>query len=177
MSGNYFIKGRHTYGDPNIIWGEYHGGKVTTGAFCSIDSTSTFILGGNHSIDWVTTFPFMCLPAEFPSLSHLPDCASTKGDVTIGNDVWIGRNAVVMSGVNIADGCVLGACSVLAKDLPPYSIAVGNPARVVKKRFDEEQIESLMAIKWWDWPLDKIIDNALLLCSSRIDEFIQRHRP
>jgi acetyltransferase-like isoleucine patch superfamily enzyme len=176
MSGNDLIKGRHTYGDPNVIWGEYHGGKVTTGAFCSLDSTATFMLGGNHAIDWVTTYPFMCLP-EFPMLAGLPGFVQTKGDITVGNDVWIGRNAVILSGVDIADGCVIGAFTTLAKSIPPYSVAVGSPARVVKKRFTEEQIEALLEIKWWNWPLDKIIENAPLLCSTNVGQFISRHRP
>lgn len=173
--GNEFIRGRYTYGNPKVIWGEYHGGKVVAGAFCSVDSTSTFILGGNHRPEWVTTFPFLSMPEHFPMLKYMSDYATSKGDIILGNDVWIGRSAVILSGVDIADGCVVGAFSVVAKSLPPYSIAVGNPIQTPKKRFTDEQIAALLLIKWWDWPIEKITENVPLLCSTNIDDFIRRH--
>lgn len=177
MSGNEFIRGRYTYGEPTVMWGEYHEGKVICGAFCSVDSTSTFILGGNHRADWITTFPFMSLPEEFSTLEYMPDYSTTKGDVTIGNDVWIGRSAVILSGVDIPDGCVIGAFTTVSKSIiEPYSVIVGNPGRVVKKRFFDHQIAALMEICWWDWDIEKIIEAAPLLCSANIDEFIAKYR-
>jgi serine acetyltransferase len=97
---------------------------------------------------------------------------SCKGDIIIENDVWIGAKSTIMSGVKIRNGAIVGACSVVTKDVPPYAIVAGNPAKVVKYRFTEEQIEKLLSIEWWDWDEQKIRDNAMLMWSSNIDEFI-----
>lgn len=127
------------------------------------------MLGGEHCIGWITTFPF---PEHLPEFKKDPHWR-VKGDVVIGNDVWIGHGACLLSGVTIGDGAVVGAWAVVAKDIPPYAIAVGNPARVIKYRFSEDVIKRLMEVKWWDLPDEKI--NALipLLLSNRIDEFFE----
>jgi len=99
---------------------------------------------------------------------------SCKGDIIIENDVWIGATATIMSGVKISNGAVVGAGSVVTKDVPPYAIVAGNPAKVVKYRFTEEQIEKLLSIAWWDWEEQKIRDNAMIMWSNNIDDFINK---
>jgi len=172
---NEFTKGRYSYDDPQVVWGEYNDVKATAGAFCSISNTVTIFLGGNHRSDWVSTFPFTAWPDEFPTSIGIGGHPATNGDVTIGNDVWIGNNAVIMSGSVIEDGCVIGANCVVAGHIPAYSIVVGNPARVVRKRFTDEQIEALLRIAWWDWELPKIIENVPLLLNTNVDAFIEAH--
>jgi acetyltransferase-like isoleucine patch superfamily enzyme len=99
---------------------------------------------------------------------------SCKGDIIIENDVWIGSTATIMSAVKISNGAVVGAGSVVTKDVPPYAIVAGNPAKVVKYRFTEEQIEKLLSIAWWDWEEQKIRDNAMIMWSNNIDDFINK---
>ena len=123
----------------------------------------TVLLGGNHRIDWVTTYPFSeAFSKEFgaPDIQGHP---STNGDVIIGNDVWVGRGVTIMSGVTIGDGAVIATNATVVKDVEPYSVAGGNPARLIKMRFDEDIIERLLILKWWELPLDdirKIIQDA-----------------
>jgi carbonic anhydrase/acetyltransferase-like protein (isoleucine patch superfamily) len=100
------------------------------------------------------------------------DYSTTKGDVTIGNDVWIGQNVIILSGVTIGNGAVIGTGSVVAGKIPPYAIAVGNPARVVKSRFTEKQVNDLLQICWWDWPTHKIKKHLNLLMSGDIDALV-----
>ena len=99
-----------------------------------------------------------------------PTC---NGDIIIENDVWVGARSTIMSGVKISNGAVVAAGSVVTKDVPPYTIVGGNPARIIKYRFDESQIEKLLKISWWDWDEDKIRENAELMWSSDIDKFIE----
>ncbi len=169
LGGRYQI-GEHTYGKPEIIhWGEEANLKI--GKFCSISRHVVVFLGSEHRTDWVSTYP---LPELWDSAKTIPGHPATKGDVIIGNDVWIGYNVTIVSGVKIGDGAVIGTGAVVAKDIPPYGVAVGNPARVVRYRFDEKTIEKLLKIKWWDWPDEKVAEHAHLICSSLVDEFIKR---
>lgn len=166
-------KGRHTYGDPQVFeWGE--GAKLIIGNFCSIANCQIY-LGGNHRTDWVTTYPFGHIHQhkfnKFNGTGH----PQTKGNVIVGNDVWIGGNSVIMSGITIGHGAVIANNSHVVKDVPPYSIVGGNPARVIKYRFTPEQIEKLLEIQWWHWDDDKINDNLQLLCQENIDAFITAH--
>lgn len=114
----------------------------------------------------VTTYPFNIMAHGWekstPMLAELP----LKGDTIIGNDVWIGQNVMVMPGVHIGDGAIIAANSVVVKDIPPYRIAGGNPCKIIKKRFDDELIDYLLAIKWWNWSARKIFDNLEILCSG-----------
>lgn len=146
--------------------------KCRVGKFCSIACNLTVYLGGNHRTDWITTFPFgHIFKKKFPNFNG-EGHPGTKGDITIGNDVWIGENVTIMSGVTIGDGAVIAANSHVVKNVPAYSITGGNPARHIKFRFTEEQIEKLLKIAWWNWEDDKINAHAADLCSPNIDTFI-----
>lgn len=160
--------GRGTYGDPVIAsWDNKT--KVKIGNYCSIAGGTIILLGGEHRHDWVTTYPFSALhPAAF----HIPGHPHTKGDVHIGNDVWIGINALILSGVTIGDGAVIGANAVVSKDVPPYAIVAGNPAKIVKYRFDRKTIQKLLKISWWYWPEAEIVNTFPYLLSNDINRFI-----
>lgn len=163
--------GDWTYGDPRILsWGE--GSKLIIGRYCSLASC-TILLGGEHHTDWVTTYPFNIMFEEGHQYIGHP---RTKGDVVIGNDVWIGHEALILSGVRIGDGAVIAARSVVTKDVAPYAIVAGNPAHLVKFRFAHEVIQSLREIAWWNWPAAKVKDALPLLLSVQIEEFITRYR-
>jgi virginiamycin A acetyltransferase len=153
----------------NILGGE-NKVPLIIGKFCSIAQGVTILLGGGHRPDWLTTYPFSYLFSEFKDVQGFP---ATKGEVVVGNDVWIGINALILSGVHIGDGAIIGANSVVTKDVEPYAIVAGNPAKVIRKRFDQETIDSLERIKWWDWDIQKIKANIPLLLSNKFEEFIK----
>lgn len=147
----------------------FNGDKLIIGKFCQIAAGVEFVMNGaNHQMNAVSTFPFNIFEgwnAPPPTPENLP----FKGDTMIGNDVWIGQNATILPGVHIGDGAIIGANSVVGKHIAPYSIVVGNPAREIKKRFDEELISLLLEFKWWDKSIDEI--NALIpiLTNSNLD--------
>lgn len=147
------------------------GDKLVIGKFCSIASGTKFIMGAaNHRISSVTTYPFNVFGGTWeektpPHLSQLP----VKGDIVVGNDVWIGRESVIMPGVKIGDGCVIAAYSVVTKDVQPYSLVGGNPARFIKKRFKDELIDLLLRLKWWDYEQDDLAELLPLLCDINLD--------
>jgi acetyltransferase-like isoleucine patch superfamily enzyme len=168
--------GRFTYGHENINirqWGE--GAALSIGAFCSIGASVKIFLGGNHRSDWISTFPFGHIYQQDLGGENIIGHPSSKGPVEIGNDVWIGAKSTIMSGVKIGDGAIIGSTATVAKDIPPYAIVVGNPGKIVKYRFTEKQIESLLKIAWWNWTEDRIKTEAMDLWSNNIDEFIDRH--
>jgi virginiamycin A acetyltransferase len=141
--------------------------KLTIGKFCSIAAGTKFITNdANHHMKGFSTFPFfifgMHCGESCPEWSAYDYEAllPQKGDTVIGNDVWFGHESIVMPGVTIGNGCVIGSRAVVTKDLPPYSIAVGNPAKVVKRRFSDQTIASLEAIAWWNWDYEKISRNV-----------------
>ena len=142
--------------------------KLIIGKFCDIATGIEFVMGAaNHRMNCVTTYPFYIMgngwgSAIAPHESELPD----KGDTVIGNDVWIGQNVTVMPGVHIGDGAIIGANAVVASNIPAYSIAVGNSARVVKKRFDDEMIELLEEFRWWDKDIEEINELIPILSCS-----------
>lgn len=147
------------------------GDRLIIGKFCSIASGTKFIMGpANHRISSVTTYPFNVFGGVWgertpPHLSQLP----FKGDTVIGSDVWIGRESVIMPGVKIGDGSIVAAYSVVAGDIPPYTVAGGDPARPIKKRFDDELIQILLQLKWWDLPAEELADILPLLCSPDLE--------
>lgn len=143
------------------------GDRLIIGKFCAIGSGIEFIMNGaNHRMCSVSTYPFNIMGGGWensvPSLEDLP----IKGDTVVGNDVWFGQNVTVLPGVHIGDGAVIGANSVVSRDIPAYCIAAGNPCRVVKRRFDDEKIDYLLKIRWWDWPPEKIFENLEALTSG-----------
>ena len=148
--------GRGTYGEPKIEdWGEATTLKV--GNYCSISGGVKILLGGNHRADWVTTYPFSVFRK---SAKHIKGHPVSRGDVVIGHDVWIGLDAIVLSGVNIGNGAIVGASAVVSRDVPAYTIVAGNPARVIRQRFSDEDITILQALKWWYWN-DAKLDAAM----------------
>lgn len=179
---------RPTITKPNIIVGDFTyfsdtdfenhvthhydfiGDKLIIGKFCQIAARVEFVMNGaNHRMNTVTTFPFYIFDGweqDAPPLSELP----IKGDTVIGNDVWIGQNAVILSGVNIGDGAIVGANSVVGSDIPPYSIAVGNPAKVIRKRFDDELIGLMLEFRWWDKSIEEIKSLIPLLSCSDLEK-------
>lgn len=160
--------GRATYGSPRVLsWRDSTALEI--GSFCSISDTVTIMLGGEHRIDWVTTYPF---PDFFPEAGGFKGHPHTKGNVVIGNDVWIGYEALILSGVRIGNGAVVAARSVVTRNVAPYSIVAGNPARHVKFRFDEAAVKALEEIAWWDWPLEKIKEAWPLLLAADVQAFI-----
>lgn len=167
--------GDYTYsnGSPLILFfcGK-HG--LTIGKFCSIGLRLTVYLGGGHPLTRISTYPFH--PDEWDGANALVELEQTgvvsKGPVVIGNDVWIGDDVTIMNNTTIGDGVVIGARSVVGSDIPPYAIAVGNPCRVVKYRFTQDMIDKLLAMKWWDWPKERI--NRYLLAMYRdVDLFFK----
>lgn len=161
--------GRFTYGGAGFrLWSA--GERVLVGAFCSFAEGVLIFGGGEHRVDWVTTHP---LRIAFNSPGAGEDGhPHSKGTTKIGNDVWMGHGALILSGVTVGDGACVGAGAVVSKDVPPYSIVAGNPAKVVRLRFSERQIEQLLQIAWWNWPIEKIQRFESLLCDSDIDAFI-----
>ncbi len=151
-------------------WPEF-GDRLIIGKFCSIACGTQFIMGpANHRISSVTTYPFAVFGGEWaervPShLSQLP----FKGDIVVGNDVWIGRNSVILPGVTIGDGAIVAAHSVVARDVEPYTVVGGNPARFLKKRFREELIQLLLRLRWWDFPPEKLVEVLPLLCDTDLE--------
>ncbi len=148
--------GKHTYGAINLTIDVYTGSesKVIIGKYCSISKHVRIITGGIHPSNWVSTYPFRAqwdLPGKFKD--GMP---YTKGDVKVGNDVWIGTGVTILSGVKIGHGAVLAACSVITKDVAPYAIVGGNPARLIRYRFGKERINELLEMAWWDWTEQRV---------------------
>jgi len=172
-----FEVGRYTYCATMPTVFKHPGAKLIIGNFCSIGANVTIHLGGNHRTDFVTTYPLFRLFADDwpdPKLPTIEDFwGISKGDVVVGNDVWIGFGATILSGVTIGDGAVIGARAVVTSDVEPYAIVVGNPARLVKKRYDEETINRLLETKWWDWPIEKIKRNANVLYNNNMSEIFR----
>jgi len=167
--------GDYTYTSPITVHGvdhRYYKTYYSIGKFCSIAGYCTIFLGGNHRPDWVSTYPFPAFEGAFPETKGIMGHCATKGNVAIGNDVWIGMHVSILSGVTIGDGAVVGAYSVVAKDVPPYAIVAGNPAKLIRYRFDQKTIEQLLKLKWWDWPIEEIKKNVHLLCSPDISNFL-----
>lgn len=167
----HFSIGKWTYGNPEVIrWKD--GGHLTIGKFVSLAGGTTIMLGGDHTTSFVSTFPFKDL---WRSAVKLPGRETTKRDVAIGNDVWIGRNSLILSGVNIGDGAIIGAGSVVTKDVHPYAIVAGNPAKMIRYRFDEKTIERLLKMAWWNWPDEKINTALPKIMSDNIADFLKSY--
>ena len=149
---------------------EWNNDKLIIGKFCQIASGVEFVMNGaNHQMNAVSTYPFYTLEGwdmEPPAVDDLP----LKGDTIIGNDVWIGQNAVILPGVHIGDGAIIGANSVVGSDVEPYTIVIGNPAKILRKRFDDELIEIMLRFKWWDKSIEEINELIPILTCSDLEK-------
>ena len=151
---------------------DFIGDKLIIGKFCAIAKGIEFVMNGaNHRMSCVTTYPFYVIGGDWGSaMAPVKHELPYKGDTVVGNDVWIGQNVTVMPGVSISDGAIIGANSVVASDIPPYSIAVGNPCRVVKMRFEDELIELLLKFKWWDKSIEEVENLMPILSCADLEK-------
>ncbi|CAO3405252.1 type B chloramphenicol O-acetyltransferase [Azospirillum palustre] len=184
--------------NPNIVFGRYsyysgyyHGhsfddcarfllpdegaDKLVIGSFCSIGSGAAFIMAGNqgHRSDWISTFPFFWMP-DVPAFAGAQNGYQPAGDTVIGNDVWIGSEAIVMPGITIGDGAVIGTRSLVTRDVEPYAIVGGSPARTIRKRFDDQLVALLLEMTWWDWSDDQL-QSAMPILTSGDVAALHRH--
>ncbi|MDG2617654.1 CatB-related O-acetyltransferase [Thermoleptolyngbya sichuanensis XZ-Cy5] len=169
------IVGDYTYYDDfetpenferNVLYHfDFEGDRLIIGKFCSIASDVKFIMnGGNHRTDWFTNYPF---PVFGNGWEHaMPDSWPNKGDTIIGNDVWIGYGAMLMPGVQVGDGAIIATGAVVTRNVEPYAIVGGNPAALIRKRFDDAVIQELLQIRWWDWDIQKITRHLHAICGG-----------
>jgi acetyltransferase-like isoleucine patch superfamily enzyme len=162
-----------TYGRPEVHFYD-SGAGLKIGNYCSIAAEVKIMLAGEHHHDWVSGYPFSLL---FDEARNLPGYPMTKGDVVIGSDVWIGYDAMILSGVQIGDGAVVAARSVVTKDVEPFAIVGGTPAKHLRYRFPEATIKALREIAWWNWSEKEIRAAWHLIQSPRVEEFIARYSP
>lgn len=167
--------GSHTYGHLKILGWENET-ELKIGKFCSIAKDVTILLGGEHRVDWVSTYPFSgeVFKPIWPEAEDVLGHPRSKGNVVIGNDVWIGFGATILSGLTIGNGAVIGARSVVTKDVEPYAIVAGNPAKLIRKRFSDGIIRDLSQIRWWDWPEEKIKANLKYILSPDVKAFCRK---
>ncbi|MCC0031435.1 MAG: CatB-related O-acetyltransferase [Brucellaceae bacterium] len=164
--------GAERFEEKNVLYHyDFYGDRLRIGKFVAIAHGATFIMNGaNHLMTGFSTYPFDIFgqgwEKDFDQTAYV---AASRGDTVVGNDVWIGREARIMPGVTIGDGAVIGAHSVVASDIPPYAIAVGNPARVVRRRFDDETVAALLDIAWWNWPAERIARNLGAIRGADLD--------
>ena len=156
----------------NVLYHYEHAGdRLRIGKFCAIATGVTFLMSGaNHPMRGVSTYPFAVFQRGWRKGYEGELESGSRGDIVIGNDVWIGLKATILPGVTIGDGAIIGAHAVVSRDVRPYAIAVGNPAREVKRRFDDETVEELLAIRWWDWDPAKITRNVQIIGDGRPDQ-------
>jgi len=169
------VVGEHSYGHPCVRTYAGDSAKVIIGKWCSMGSDVEIMPGGNHRTDTVATYPFH-RRFGLPGMEEAGQPWS-KGDVVIGNDVWIGRGAKILGGVNIGDGAAVAAWSVVTKSVAPYTIVAGVPARAVRRRFSEEVIERLLRIRWWDWDEATVLERVAELASDDLEAFTQKYDP
>ena len=185
---------KNTIKNPNIIVGDYTyyddfetvdnfeknvkylfdftGDKLIIGKFCMIASDVTFIMNGaNHLSEAISSYPFAIFGADWGDAMEGKEYPY-KGDTIVGNDVWIGYGSTIMPGVKVGDGAIIATKSVVTKDVEPYSIVGGNPAKEIRKRFSKEEIDALLTIKWWDWPIEKITRHVKDLTGREIEKLV-----
>ena len=154
---------------------DFVGDQLIIGKFCMIASGATFIMNGaNHLSKAISSYPFAIFGNGW-EIAMEGKSYPNKGNIIIGNDVWIGYNATIMAGVNIGDGAIIATNATVTKDVEPYSIVAGNPARVVKKRFSDETITTLVELKWWDWPIEKISKHVQDLTDTNIENLLKNN--
>lgn len=152
------------------IFGEnFEFDKLSIGKFCSIASGVIFMLAGNqgHNHSWISAYPF-----DSKIFPNAKNSFQRKGDTIIGNDVWIGTEAIIMPGIKIGDGAIIAARAVVTKDVPPYTVIGGNPATLIRKRFSEQEISNLLNLRWWDWSIEKINEALPFINSSDVASLV-----
>lgn len=165
--------GSHSYGVPFVRWwGEE--ANLTIGKFCSIAGNVEIFLGGNHRTDWLSTYPFPFF-RKWKKEMPISEYTVTRGDVVIGNDVWIGSGAILLSGITVGNGAVIGSHAIVTRSVPDYGIVAGNPARLVRLRFTDEQVQHLNKLAWWNWDMKEIRSRLGEIMSNDIDGFIQKY--
>ncbi len=154
---------------------EFMQDKLVIGKFCQIATGVRFIMNGsNHPMKGFSTYPFKVFGGAW---ADTPMQVVSKGDTVIGNDVWIGNGATIMQGITIGDGAIIGTNSLVTRDVEPYSIVGGNPAKLIRQRFDEETVTMLRTLSWWDWSPDKIAQHFELLnsgCKQQLQAFLEQ---
>ncbi|AGE51474.1 chloramphenicol acetyltransferase [Paramecium bursaria Chlorella virus CvsA1] len=163
-----------TYGVPHVINHDNSPARLHVGAFTSIGGGVKIYLGMNHRVDFITTYPFGTVFEDIFGSDKNMGHPSTRGDVVIGNDVWLADGVTIMSGVTIGDGAVVACNSHVVKDVEPYSIVGGNPAKHIKYRFSKETIDSLLELKWWNLPIHIIQKIVKLLMSADVENNIEK---
>jgi acetyltransferase-like isoleucine patch superfamily enzyme len=167
--------GAYSYGRPKVRFADW-GGKLTIGRYCSIADQVEIMLGGNHRGDFISTYPFSAFRERWPEAPAGNDHQGPTGDVVIGHDVWIGSGALILPGVTIGAGAIIAARAVVSRDVPPYAVAAGVPARVMRRRFNDAAIAALLDCGWWDLPRDEVAALIPLLQSTRVEEFVSAVR-
>lgn len=160
------------FGERNILHHyEFLGDRLLIGRFCAIATGARFVMNGaNHVMTGFSTYPFNIFAGGWEEGFDVATVqAGLRGDTAVGNDVWIGANAVILPGVRIGDGAVIAAESVVSRDVPPYAIVAGNPAREVRRRFAGDVVERLLAVAWWNWPADRISRHLAAIRGADID--------
>ena len=147
--------------------------KLIIGKFCALATGIKFIMNGaNHKISGFSTYPFYIFGNGWDTVTPKENELPFKGDTIVGNDVWIGYKSTIMPGVKIGDGAIIAAKSVVTNDVPPYTIVGGNPAKIIKPRFDDDTIKKLLKIAWWDWEIELISANLEQIVGSNIEELL-----
>lgn len=182
MSGPNISVGDYSYYDDphepecfqerNVLYHyEANGDRLEIGRFCAFATGTTFIMNGaNHRMDGASTFPFPIFGESWGEHMDLLMGLPSKGDTVVGHDVWIGYKAMIMPGVRIGSGAIIAAGSVVTENIPPYAIVGGNPARVIKIRFDETLVKRLLELEWWFWPIEDITTNIRALMAGKIND-------
>ena len=165
---NYKI-GVNSYGMPSVK-NTHPNATLSIGSYCSIANNVEIYLGGQHRTDWISSYPF---PAFFKQATHILDYETTHGDVVIGSDVWLCRNCIILSGITIGHGAVVANSAIVTKDIEPYAIVGGNPAKFIRWRFDYETRQALLKSEWWEWPENEILSIVDRICSNNPKDFLE----
>ena len=170
---NDFVNDPRDFEKNNVLYRyPINGDKLKIGKFCSIACGAKFLFtSANHTMHSISTYPFPIFFEEWGlDVTNITSAWDNKGDIVVGNDVWIGYEAVVLSGVTIGDGAIIGTRAVVTKDVPPYTIVGGIPAKPIRKRFSDEVISKLLELQWWNWPENRIKENIDVIQSGRIKD-------
>lgn len=169
---NDFVKDPRDFQKNNVLYRyAVNGDRLIMGKYCSVACGAKFIFtSANHAMASLSTYPFPIFFAEWGlSVKDITKAWDNKGDIVIGSDVWIGYEALIMQGVTIGDGVIIGARAVVTKDVEPYTIVGGVPAKVIRKRFDDETVQKLLSLRWWDWPDERVKEKLPQIMSGDID--------